>query len=355
MAAPSMNQSVTRHASTNSSSQQSHPYVDLRNNITAHRLQDEGNVESVFLDEGTSESDSDSTLTERTKGSSDASALFHNNNRKTNVHEHTYHHNRKSVNPSSLLYGGDRSANFGINTTAQIQRLHVQELQAFPSEAHNRRNSNQQFSENQNIDSSQDFQQNAKASNNHSHTRVPFLEMHNSTLHLNDASGSFQAPIQMTKEYQSTATSGSITQECPIPKKFLLEDWEGKDKPKRYFITTLIEPKGGKIEEKLKLCHASDQVVWNLVYVFNPNIRLPTKTPDLQLKTDALQFLISFRSQMIKLFSDEAKRNYFNYSLHDDWKELSVDGTGFSSYADLEFKTRNAVSEKVWNDNVGCT
>ena len=152
MAAPSMNQSVTRRASTKSSSQQSHPCVDLRKNNAAHRLQDQGNVQSVFLNEETSVSDSDSTLTERTKGSSDASALFRDNNRKSNVHEHTYHQNAKSVNPCSALYGGDRYDNFGINTTAQIQRLNVrcrqgnQELQAFPSEAYNQQDSNQQFS-----------------------------------------------------------------------------------------------------------------------------------------------------------------------------------------------------------------
>ena len=138
----------------------------------------------------------------------------------------------------------------------------------------------------------------------------------------------------------------------PIPTNLNIEDWVGQGKRIRYVIPRLIEPKNGKIEEKIGLDHASDKVVWNLLYMFdNDDTIYPSGSPKPQEKMAAVDFLVRMRSQFIKVFVEEAKTNYFRSTFKDEWAELTREngGRSFSSYADLEYKTKQFKEELVRN------
>lgn len=132
-----------------------------------------------------------------------------------------------------------------------------------------------------------------------------------------------------------------------IPEKFNVLDWVGQGKPKRYIIVKLIQPKGGKIEERLTIQHASDQVVWNVLYIFDSKSPFPTESPTPSDRALALQYITQFRTQFVKVFCNEARNNYFMATFQDEWKGICKDGKPFKSFADLEYRTRNETSELV--------
>ena len=132
-----------------------------------------------------------------------------------------------------------------------------------------------------------------------------------------------------------------------IPEQFNVLDWVGVGKPKRYIIVKLIQPKSGKIEERLTIQHASDQVVWNVLYIFDSKSTFPTRSPSQSDRALALQYITKFRTQFVKIFCDEARNNYFMAAFHEEWKDICRDGKPFKSFADLEYRTRDDTSELV--------
>ena len=109
----------------------------------------------------------------------------------------------------------------------------------------------------------------------------------------------------------------------------------------------MIQPKHGKIEERLTLEHASDQVVWNILYIFDGTSPLPTESPSEADRSLAVQYMINFRSQFVKLFSNEAKSNYYVASYQEEWRGLCKDGKPFTNFADLDYRTKDETTELV--------
>ena len=179
------------------------------------------------------------------------------------------------------------------------------------------------------------------------HDRGAFqgLSDHNQFVDSDDEVTYFQSELPPQSTQQSSFVQKKGRTE--IPQKFNILDWAGPGNPKRYIIMKLIQPKHGKIEERLTLEHASDQVVWNILYIFDGTSPLPTESPSEADRSLAVQYMINFRSQFVKLFSNEAKSNYYVASYQEEWRGLCKDGKPFTNFADLDYRTKDETTELV--------
>ena len=182
---------------------------------------------------------------------------------------------------------------------------------------------------------------------NNIHERGTFqdLSVRNQFVDSDDEEIDFQneSPPQSTQQNNLVQKKG----QTEIPEKFNILDWAGTGKPKRYIIMKFIQPKHGKIEERLTMQHASDQVVWNILYIFDGTSPLPTESPSETDRGLAVQYMINFRSQFVKVFCDEAKSNYFLAVFQEEWRGLCRDGKPFKSFADLDYRTKDETTELV--------
>ena len=182
---------------------------------------------------------------------------------------------------------------------------------------------------------------------NNIHDRRTFqgLSVRNQLVESDDEETNFQneLPQQSSQQSNFVETNGKTE----IPEKFNILDWAGTGKPKRYIIMKLIQPKHGKIEERLTISHASDQVVWNILYIFDGTSPLPTESPSEADRGLAVQYMINFRSQFVKVFCDEAKSNYFLAVFQEEWRGLCRDGKPFKNFADLDYRTKDETKELV--------
>ncbi len=129
-----------------------------------------------------------------------------------------------------------------------------------------------------------------------------------------------------------------------------LEDWTKPSEPVRYLYCDMIKPRKAtkKIEEALTLEHVSDNVYYSILYLEMRTFRTETQGPSMiDEKVKALQWLKDFRSQMVKIFVEECKKEYFLQANTEEWKNRLGNRIGFASYRDLEEKLADEEGQMV--------
>ena len=94
--------------------------------------------------------------------------------------------------------------------------------------------------------------------------------------------------------------------------------------------------------------HVSDNVYYSILYIEMKTFHTETQGPAMiEEKVKALQWLKDFRSQMVKIFVEECKREYFVQANSEEWKGRLGNGIGFSLYKDLEEKLADEDGQMV--------
>ena len=125
-----------------------------------------------------------------------------------------------------------------------------------------------------------------------------------------------------------------------------LDSW--RDGPKRYLLKQLIRPIKGKIDEKMKLAHASDAVVWNLIHIHDSEVMFPTYSPPEDSQYEAMVWLKDFRSDMVKVMMKRARLKYYEAICNQpEYESIKENNKNFVSYKDLEKRTLHEDSELV--------
>ena len=125
-----------------------------------------------------------------------------------------------------------------------------------------------------------------------------------------------------------------------------LDKW--LDGSKRYIFRQMIQTFSGKIDEKIKFEHASDQIVWNIIHIEkDKSFQFPKTSPTYDDKLDAMTWLKDLRSALVKEFMREARINYFNAFMTDKNYEDLRKGIKCVSFKELERQTQDASTEKV--------
>ena len=134
------------------------------------------------------------------------------------------------------------------------------------------------------------------------------------------------------------------------PQRLKIEEWKKPSEPMRYLYCDMIKPRKAtkKIEEALTLEHVSDNVYYSILYIEMKTFHTETQGPTMiEEKVKALQWLKDFRSQMVKIFVEECKREYFVQANSEEWKNRLGNGIGFTSYKDLEEKLADEEGQMV--------
>ena len=149
-------------------------------------------------------------------------------------------------------------------------------------------------------------------------------------------------------ECAMTDGASTVTDDtAKIEEEFDITDWAKQGEGKRYMLKHLIKPKN-KIDERIDFMHhSSDQVVWNIIYLKKKNKVFPSCSPTKLEIIAAGKWLKSFRSQIVKQMMKMARGVYFEESRKEGWKKIAVDGKPFSSFSDLEKRTRECNNELV--------
>ena len=164
---------------------------------------------------------------------------------------------------------------------------------------------------------------------------------------LNDSTG---AGFESNYALENRAKQQRLRRQGLPTERLNLETWEAANQPMKYLYCDMIKPRKStkKIEEALTLDHASDTVYYGILYLDMKTFEQESQSPDTATeKVKALQWLKDFRSQMVKIFVEECKKEYFLQANTDEWKTNLGSPIGFSSYKDLEEKTVDRVGEMV--------
>ena len=124
-----------------------------------------------------------------------------------------------------------------------------------------------------------------------------------------------------------------------------LTAWRGDTKT-RYFLSDMLNLENGKMDKKLTIEHVSDAVVWNIVYL-TKLCDLPTESPPLYLREQALLWLTEFKKEMMTILKEKIRRHYLQMANSKAWEGVRQNGDFFTTYGDLLEKTKDEKSELV--------
>ena len=147
-----------------------------------------------------------------------------------------------------------------------------------------------------------------------------------------------------TSSSGTTVTENGIQED--INPTFNITDWI-LEKKKRYLIKHLIEPKSKKIDERIELDIVGDQVVWNLIYIKSSIKNLPSTHQGYLQKSLTVEWLRTFRTQMVCEMMKIARQRYLEESMKMKWNITTVEGKKFSSFRQLEEETKESASKTV--------
>lgn len=144
----------------------------------------------------------------------------------------------------------------------------------------------------------------------------------------------------------------NIPDSLPSMQKGELEKWRLERNgnhllpPTRFVIPNLIISVNGQIDEKITMNHVSDKVVYNLLFITEQTKTYPTEGASPVLKAQTVNWLKSFRTQLLSEMMRIAKSNYLVASKEEQWRDLGINASGFK---DLCRDTHDKVGERVRN------
>ena len=120
--------------------------------------------------------------------------------------------------------------------------------------------------------------------------------------------------------------------------------WKNDDKT-RYILPDILCK--NRVDEKMTIeTHASDAIVWNIVLLTSDSC-LPTLSPTIQQKCQALTWLKCFKKYLNKVIAVEIKSKYCNLANQEKWSKLRKDGDSFQSFDDLVKRTKYCIGKEV--------
>ena len=145
---------------------------------------------------------------------------------------------------------------------------------------------------------------------------------------------------------QNGVCRGVSLSDRSVPSNVDLNTWM-TDNGTRYLLPQLIIAKGGWLDKKLTVDkHVSDAVVWNILFI-NTSDDFPLESPTLDMKNNALLFLIEFRKQLNIMLVEEIQNMYVTAANSEEWMALRKTGDNYVSYKDLVHRTAEEMDEVV--------
>lgn len=142
----------------------------------------------------------------------------------------------------------------------------------------------------------------------------------------------------------------NIPENLPPMEKGELERWrlerEGNNPlpPTRFVIPNLIICVTRQIDEKITMNHVSDKVIYNLLLIHEQTRTYPTEAAPATLRGQTVNWLKSFRRQLLCHMMKIAKSNYLLASKEEQWRDLDINASGFQA---LCKETQDKVGERV--------
>ena len=150
-----------------------------------------------------------------------------------------------------------------------------------------------------------------------------------------------------TLDTASVGSTTTLSQQShdSIPDIVKLEDWQ-KGTDWRYVLPQLIHNADRKESKSDDMTDCSDAVVWNVVRM-NNKLPFPSTSPPPHLMRKAKVYLRLLKTELNKVFYDEAQLMYWKQANQSQWHGLRGDGSEFVNFRDLVKRTKACKGELV--------